>query len=217
MSLCAFLEGPERRICSGINGSMKPGIWRMPPGIDGIMLKQLCSSVHAYGLIRKPAFLELEGYYENRCLLGEDTYLLLKVLLNHQIYLEPEPLIWYHSEDAELCFHYVHNRAGKRHRFRKTQPVVPALTDPQGLRRKCPADYRGLLERYLAHEALSEAQTRVSVGDPSVALELRRRFPLVSSFGYKYRKLQLKLALPVLSRSVAWIKSLRADQQAHRA
>lgn len=207
VSLCAFARGPEKRACSGIDESnIKPGFWRMPTDFDPIVLRGVCSSIHVYGVIRKAEFLQLGGYYENRCLLGEDTYLLLSILLNYRVYLEPRPLIWYHSEDAELCLHYIQDGAENWHELRKTRPMVPLLGDPERLRRNCPPAHQHLLERYLAYEALSEAQTRASVGDFSTARELRRRFPKMSSFRYEYAKLQLKLALPATTQ---WISRMK--------
>ena len=151
-------------------------------------------------MILKSDFFKFGGYYENRCLLGEDTYLLLKILLNNLVYLEPKPLLWYHSEDAELCLHYIHDGAANWHELRKTRPMVPLLTDPEGLLRNCPRTHQPLLERYLAYEALLEAQTRASIGDFDVARELNHRFPQMASFRYEYAKLQLKLALPGTTR-----------------
>lgn len=208
MSLCAFVRGPEKRICSGIGGrKIKAGLWRMPADFDPIVLRTISSSIHAYGLIRKAEFLQLGGYYENRCFLGEDTYLLLSILFNHRVYLEPKPLIWYHSEDAELCLHYIQDGAENWHELRKTRPMVPSLADPEGLRRNCPPAHQQLLERYLAYEALSEAQTRASVSDFNTARKLRQRFPQMSSFKYEYAKLQLKLALPATTRWMSRMKS----------
>jgi glycosyltransferase involved in cell wall biosynthesis len=208
MSLCSYIEGPKRHISSGFSESnLTRGEWRMPADLNPIVLREICSSVHVYGLIRRTEFRQLGGYYENRSLLGEDTYLLLRILLNHRVYLEPKPLIWYHSEDAELCLHYVHSEAANWHELRQMRPMVPLLTDPKGLRENCPPAYEPLLERYLAYEALSEAQTRASVGDFDTARELRRQFPKMASFKYEYSKLQLKLALPATTRWMSRMKS----------
>lgn len=208
MSLCAFLRGPEKQICSGIDERhLEAGVWRMPVDLDPIVLREICFSLHAYGLIRKAEFHRLGGYYENRCLLGEDTYLLLHVLLNYRVYLESEPLMWYHSENAELCMHYMHEGAANWNALRKARPMVPLLADPERLRKDCPRAYRSLLEHYLAYEALSEGQTRTSVGDFKTAEKLRQQFPQMSSFRYEYAKLQLKLALPATTR---WVNRVKA-------
>ena len=208
MSLCGFIEGPKRHTPFGFDESnLTRGKWRMPADFSPIVLREICSSVHVYGLIRKAQFLQLGGYYENRCLLGEDTYLLLNILLSHRVCIDPERLVWYHSEDAELCLHYVHDGAANWDELRKTRPMVPSLTDPEGLRRNCPPAHQQLLERYLAYEALSEAQTRASVGDSNTARELRHQFPQMSSFRYEYAKLQLKLALPATTHWMSLMKS----------
>ena len=208
MSLCTFVRGPGQEVCSGLDGqTIKPGAWRMPADFAPASLRNLCFSMHAYGVARRAEFLRLGGYYENRCLLGEDTYLLLQLLLHCRVYFEPEPLVWYHSENAELCMHYMEDGAADWQAVRKRRPIVPALSNPEGLRTNCPPTYRALLENYLAYEALSEAQTRASVGDFENAQDLRQRFPAMSAFRYDYAKLQLKLALPGASQWMSRLKS----------
>ena len=62
MSLCAFVRGPEKRTCSGIDESnIKPGLWRMPADLDPIVLRAICSSVHVYGLIPRAEFPHWEA------------------------------------------------------------------------------------------------------------------------------------------------------------
>lgn len=207
MSLCGFLVGPNRQLAKQPS-YMPGGPWRLPRNIRPERVREILYSLHFYGVIRKREFLALGGYYENGCRLGEDSYIFLKVLLNHRIYIEPTPLLWYHSENAELCFHYTKNGSTNWAEITRAQPLPPSLTDPADLLVNCPAEYRSELEHYLSYEALMEAQTRASVGDRKTVQELRERFPRMTAFAYNYAKLLLNVTIGVAVRNIAQVPGL---------
>lgn len=199
LSTCGSCRGAEKTewmLPVGIE--LRHGAWEMLSDCDLELVRWACFSIHISVLIKRETFLRLGGFFEERCVFGEDSYLWLQVLLNHPIYREPDPLLWYHTEDAELNLHYTQNGSAGRLGFFKKRPLLPFLSDPEGVRRNCPPDYRPLLERYLAFEAVSEALTRTTTGDAGTARELQEQFPLMKRFPYEYATLQLKLLCPFI-------------------
>lgn len=137
---------------------------------------------------RRDVIQEYGGFYEkNRCTYGEDRYLWLQVLFGQEVYLLAEPLGWYHQEASALA------PGSKRNR-----PLEPVFTDPEPIRRHCPAPRCALLERCLACYALATAHDLAVLGDVTRAAWLARTFPLMRTFGWEYSKLRIKLAAPSL-------------------
>jgi hypothetical protein len=95
---------------------------------------------------RTEVLRQLGGFYDrDRCTNAEDSFLFLKILLNHTIIVNLEPLIRIHREASEL------SRRGY------PRPIEPLLTHPDELRGICPPDLRSLLENVLAIRALKTA------------------------------------------------------------
>jgi hypothetical protein len=141
----------------------------------------------------------LGGFYENKCKFGEDIFLWLQVCLNHPIYLEPAALVVYHTEDSDLNWYHTTKEKFKSAGQIATRPLNAWLLDPDRIRGKCPADYKMLLEDFLAFDALSEANTRASHGDLEKARSMRDRFPAMRSLKWDYLKLWVKLFFPWLT------------------
>ncbi len=132
------------------------------------LFSKIESRIHpGFMVIRTDVARRWGGYYAiNKCLLGEDQYFLLKLLLNERIFIIPEPCGVYHTEASGLF-------------GRMLQPVPatePCLTDPADLIAACPPSKRDLLERYLSEKALDRAMLLVKLGQRRPAKELVNRF-----------------------------------------
>jgi hypothetical protein len=164
--------------------------------------KALRSAVYAVNssttTARRDILEKYGGFYQkDHCTLGEDYYLWVQVLFGHEIYRLHEPLVWYHIEASELGV------GPKNHRA-----LEPVLTDPEPVRRHCPAERRALLEQWLAQFALATAHDLAALGDTARAAWLVQTFPLMKTFGWEYRKLQVKLAAPGLIPCLRTLKGL---------
>ncbi|MFC1781359.1 glycosyltransferase family 2 protein [Planctomycetota bacterium] len=164
------------------------GPWRLPIDMEPHFCKAMveffrCGAV----LSRRDVLLAFGGCYENRCTYGEDIYLWLQVLLNHKVYIDLTPLMWWHTKASELC--------GNRKSF---PPPTPMVTDPEPIRKNCPKQYNQLLERFLSYYAILAAQNCVQAGDLACAEHLLQSFPLASQFYSNYIKLRLKIAFPAV-------------------
>lgn len=105
------------------------------------------------------------GFYEDRCLYGEDTTLWLKILLNEPVYFNLHALAKLDVEASELCRNY-----------RGARPIEPFLLDPRILRSACPKTSLPLLERLLKIFACKTAAVLGFWGQWRQARELVDRF-----------------------------------------
>jgi hypothetical protein len=163
--------------------------------------KELRSAVYAVHssttTARRSVIEEYGGFYQkDHCTLGEDYYLWVQVVFGHDIYRLLEPLVWYHIEASELG-------VGPKNR----RPLEPVLTDPDPIRRHCPAERQALLEQWLAQFALATAHELAGLGDVARAAWLVEAFPLMKRQRWEYLKLRIKLAAPSLVPRVRDVKS----------
>ncbi len=105
------------------------------------------------------------GFYENRCVYGEDTTLWLRVFLNEPFYFHLRPLVKLDVEASELCRNY-----------RTARPIEPFLLDPSILRNACPKNLLPVLDRLLKISACKTAAVMGFWGEWRQARQLVRRF-----------------------------------------
>ena len=194
-SFCRNLQGANKQPWTLPPGTSLPeGVWRLTGDCSTQQLFSIISSAIPSAMGVREKILALGGYYENRCLFGEDIFLWLLVCLNHPIYLEREAWVVYHTEDSDLNWYHqektqISERIAKR-------PLNAWLLASEKIREKCPAEHRNFLERFLAYDALGEANTRASHGDLKTARLLASQYQLMNSFGWNYTKLRIKLLFP---------------------
>jgi glycosyltransferase involved in cell wall biosynthesis len=176
---------------------IKEGPWRLPVNATDIELKHMLDIFCSITIFCKRGLIEKYGgfYTKAGSTYGEDNYLWLQLIFNHKIFRIMEPLAWYHNCIEGLSF------GGPRYK-----PLESFLTDPEPIRRKCPAEYRNLLERWFAQYALHYANIRASFGKSEDAEYLEKNFPLMKIWRWKYAKLKFKLMFP---RIIPIIKSLK--------
>jgi hypothetical protein len=149
---------------------------------------------------RRDVFLEFGGSYERHWTYLEDQYLWLQILLNHKIYRDATPLLWYHTEDSDL---EGPNRMSP-------EPLWPFLADPEPVRKNCPADYRLTLEKFLSYAALLNFDRMVSRGDMPAARYLLQHSPVMKVspkyWGLWFIRLRIKVAWPWLIPYVRAVK-----------
>jgi len=111
--------------------------------------------------------LALEGFFDKeRALYGEDTFLWLKLLLNHPVIFSLEPYVIYHRESSELT----RNLKGPR-------PVEPFLRYPELIISRTPSDKYELALRVLRARALKTAMVLMLFG------KIRQAFNILETVG----------------------------------
>ncbi|MBD2101128.1 glycosyltransferase family 2 protein [Leptolyngbya sp. FACHB-261] len=163
------------------------GPWRLPTRMDARLMKRAIDFFHPGAVVCRREVLERFGgfYAKDRCNYGEDVYLWVQIILNYKIYRDPAPLFWWHTEASEIS----------AHSSRKILPPWPMLSDPEPLRKDCPAEYRTLLEQFLAYLALVAALRCINSDDSKTAHQLLKQYPLVRSLRRDYLGAQLDILL----------------------
>jgi glycosyltransferase involved in cell wall biosynthesis len=154
----AHFLGPERTSTEEdhLRFGMREGVWRIDDVPRGATRTKryvdffLSSCV----VVRRHVFERYGGFYENRCTYGEDTYLWINVALNHNVYFDPKPAVWFHTEHSELGV-----------ARRGNHPIRPVMLAPEQLREQCSPHRLAVLEDLLAGYRVMEVE------------KLERKFP----------------------------------------
>jgi len=166
------------------------GLWSLPSDISHDELHVFLTLLHyTCAMLCKRVVVEKYcGFYSKHCCrYGEDRYLQLQLLFNHQLYQIVEPLVWYHTETGGLS-----SLGGG------VRPVNPALTDPEPIRESCPPAFRSVLEDYLASHALAYAVEYAQAGQLSTSRDLILRFPAMKKNKRKFLTLLLLMVFSTL-------------------
>lgn len=189
-SVNGFYIGKDKSLWPGTKMlQVTKGTWRLPVDMDpSLMGAAVAANQQGAVLCRRCALLAFCGFYEKRCKYGEDLYLWLQLILRDKIFRDPEPLLWQHTEASEL----VHNGRAINRKWL----LMPYLTDTYAIRQNCPVEYKPLLERFLAHQALHNAHECATEGNMATARWLVKNYPLMKIWQKQYLKLRYKIMFP---------------------
>jgi len=206
--VCGRMEGAAREDQSARFRALgiEAGPWRLPHATGAKRLKALVDFCHSSCVVaRREVVLGYGGYYAaGRVVYGEDSYLWLMFVLNHRLWLDPEPLVWFHTEHSALGAAQL-----GRH------PVRPALADSEPLLRRCDPAYLDELRSLLAYYRLLEAEKMLGLETltRSELTSWRARFPWPGNPGGKIglRELLLSVAAasPLLRKMLAPLRRPR--------
>ncbi len=182
--------GPEDHKTLGHMDGIETGVWQLSPGLSGEQVPRVLSGFCPPALLVKADVVKkYGGFYEHRCMLGEDVYLWIQVVLNHKVYRICEPLIWYDTTVSGLGL-----SSGKRH-----YPLEPVLTDSEPIWRNCPESHREFLSTWLASHALKTIHIQIATGDDENARWLLARYPRVREWTWDWLRIRFKLTFPGVS------------------
>ena len=171
------------------------GLYEITPDTDITLIQAIERFIHlCFAIMRKDTARNLGGYFDRfKCLMGEDTYFLLKLLFNERIYIIPEPHGLYHREASEL---YGCNTSDAG------SSLQPYFTDPEEIISCCPRHNRDILSKYLSMKALNCAVTYCKLGEKEKALELIDRCCRNGHFSMRTKALRLLAEVAPLLPSV---------------
>jgi glycosyltransferase involved in cell wall biosynthesis len=195
LSVCAHCVGEERSLWPGAKMiDISRGPWRLPVDMEPSLVGTSLAFIHSAGavLARREIITRYGGFYEKGCVYGEDLYLWLQVMLNHKIFRDTNVLFWQHTEASEL----VHDTRA----VNRVNTLMPFLTDPAVIRKRCPVEYKRLLKLFLARQALCEAFDRAFYGNLSTAGWLLQNYPSMKCWRLEYLKLKCKMSFPSTTR-----------------
>lgn len=171
-SVSGYSVGPSRISRGPLNRRMglAPGVWRLPKGTRPRAIKFSVDFCHSSCIVaRRPLVQQYGGFYAaDRCTYGEDSYLWLMFVMNHPLYVDPEPFVWFHTEHSSLGAALF-----GRH------PVRPALSASGPLVRSCDPEYLPELHDLLAYYRLLETEKLAHQGrlGPGDLRRWRARYP----------------------------------------
>ncbi|HBG28282.1 MAG: hypothetical protein A2Y10_03210 [Planctomycetes bacterium GWF2_41_51] len=176
---------------------MNDGAWKLSNEISDSELKHSIYILHSSSTLCKKNIIEKYGgfYAKDNCKLGEDYYLWLQIMFNHNIFRILKPLWWFHIEASECGSASLHNQIRQ-----------PFLTDIEQIKKNCPEILLPLMERWLSQYALRLAQECMYNGESRQVENLINRFPAMKTFHWEYFKLKTKILMPQLIPVVRLIK-----------
>lgn len=168
-----YYVSPEmKRNDSGTEKKLN-GVYELNDQTNIRLVKQLVNFVYTCtNIARTDVVRKWGGFFaRNKCILGEDRYFFLKLLLNEKICIISEPHAIYHTESSDLC------GCGSK----SAPPQPPELSDPDELIEACAPSKGILLQKLLAISALENARTQAKFGRANEARALLNRFCLNGS------------------------------------
>jgi glycosyltransferase involved in cell wall biosynthesis len=196
--------GSEDKKTEALTEGVQTGIWEVPELFDFKRVSAVLNGFFSGAIVVKKSVVEkYGGYYEQRCMLGEDVYLWLQVLLNHRIYRIREPLVWYDTSSSELSF-----SSAKRH-----FPLEPVLVDSAPIWHNCPEKHREFLGYWLASHALKSVHIQLAMGDIENVKWLVAHYPMMRTWKWDWIRIRFKLAFPNLAEKIRCLKSVMAGRR----
>lgn len=179
------------------------GRWSLDPELGPQSVKDIIDACQpSCVVIEKDLFWHYGGYYDkNRCTYGEDSYLMIQLVLGGDIVFEREPHVHFHVEDSELG-------AGRK----GLHPLRPYLIDSEPLIRNCPTERRTQLAELFAYYCLMEAEKFSRVGDWRTTRQMFRLFAWPHGMPLRMRLRALKVPIRIV-RSV--VQRLRGRASTH--
>ena len=144
------------------------GTHELLPTTPVASLNELTSSIWTCATIIDTEIARKHGgfYDSDRCLLGEDKYFFLKLLLNERFVIIGEPLAIYHKDASDLT----NLETGQM------RALEPYLSKPDALLAACPPHLRVLLRSHLSYLALNKVTMYAKTGQKAQANNLLKSF-----------------------------------------
>jgi glycosyltransferase involved in cell wall biosynthesis len=185
-----YIEHPSAKSTEALwrKRGITDGAHRVQPDTEASLVVSMlaymspCSTLTRAEVIRKWG-----GFYgREKCTLGEDAFLWLKVLLNERVAFNLKPLVQFHREASGLS----KNLNGVR-------PVEPFLEDASEIEAACPPALRDLLSQALAIRAAKTACVLGYWGHWREARALVRQHTSAKNWRFPYHASALVCSTPV--------------------
>jgi hypothetical protein len=166
---------------------LKEGIVRLTPETNALFAVHLLAYFSSWNTIaRTQVIRDHGGFFDTwRCLYAEDSFLFLKVLLNHHVAVQLQPLVSFHTEASGLS----HKLSPRR--------VEPMLLHPEEIEADCPDNLRPLLSEIITIRAHKTACVLSYWGKWKEARELLRRFSSIRDWRSRYYFMAQLAATPL--------------------
>ncbi len=158
------------------------GPWQIPTDrpVNETILLMDCYQMSSV-VCDRTAIESVDGFYENKCVFGEDTHFWLQLAVGHTTYFNPEPLTWYHTEASELG-------VGRE----TPNPVPPHVFDPKAIYHHCPEKLKPYLDGLIDYYALIALWHRMTDQDHIGVRNILKEYPKTNNFWMLYLKTKIK-------------------------
>ena len=155
---------------------IKPGLFAMDASTRPEMLHYMLAYLSCWSTVARTRVLcKWGGFYENRCLFGEDSFLWLKVLLNETVFFDLQPCVRVHREAGNLS-----------QNLGCARPIEPFLLKTNEIERVCPPHLLSVLHEFLDIRAFKTACVLGYWGMWREARSIRERFRTPRDFRLPY-------------------------------
>jgi hypothetical protein len=153
----------DARVPAEVAPGIEPGVWRCPTTIEPASLRAAAAFFTPSGvLMRRDVFESFGGFYDRSwCTYAEDSYLYLRVIMQHDVYRLLEPLFWRNLEGSDLA-------EGRTSPY----PVSPHLVHGDEMIRDCPPSHRATLRRFIEWHSVWTAKRLARQGQGGEAMTL---------------------------------------------
>jgi glycosyltransferase involved in cell wall biosynthesis len=163
-----FFDEPGKRPSQGVwrGRGVRDGIQVMD-GQGPLWMHYVVAYINSQSTVARTELVrKWDGFYENRCTYGEDSFLWLKFLLRERVAFSMRETMAIHREASDLNF------PGQK----KARPIEPFLEHPEQIIEICPPNLLPLLRNFFALRAFKAACVLGYFGDWQRAAALRRKF-----------------------------------------
>lgn len=160
-----------------------PGAYQIDRQMSPQQIQAFVSFFHVgTTLVDRQTALRYGGYYEQRCLTGEDTIFLARLVLNEPFMVIGPAAVRHNRQDSDLSVTHDY-------------PLNPALTNPAVILDYCSEDKKQTARTFLARWALLTAHHKARNGFRDQAAYLLSQYPETRQFRLAYLRCRIEIRL----------------------
>jgi glycosyltransferase involved in cell wall biosynthesis len=160
-----------------------PGVYRITSEQSPKQIEALVFFFHVgTTLVKRQTALHYGGFYEERCVSGEDTIFFSRMVLNEPFMVLGPAAVRHNRQDSHLSITH-------------SYPLNPALTDPDIILRYCSEDKQYSTRMFLTRWALLTAHHKARNGFREHADLLLEHFPETRRFPLEYFRCRIEIRL----------------------
>ena len=172
-----------------------PGTYCLQGGESASFAESLVLVFNVWAtVVRRETALKYDGFYEERCLFGEDTVLFFRMVLNEPAMVIGPAAVRHNRQDSGLSHTMEH-------------PEAPFFAKPEIILDYCPPEKRSLAAGIIHRIVLRTIHNLARNGYRQKAAELLQRFPESRRFSFLYYQCRVEIALSPILR--IWVRFKR--------
>lgn len=180
-----FFEWPLRTDTTGRwqRRGVFPGVYRITDAMSPERIEAFVFFFHVWAtLVKRQTALQYDGFHEERCVNGEDTIFLARMVLNEPFMVIGPASVRHNLQDSDLSITHDY-------------PLNPALINPDIILSYCLKDNQFTVRIFMARWALLTAHHKARNGFREHAVYLLEHFPETRQFHLEYLRCRIEIGL----------------------